>query len=220
MGRVQALQPQFRNEEVRGVSDVHVVPHDEGRQQACRSLQRFEPRHVCVGRSGAASPCGHYYRWVFRRLERHVSTFLHPLAPPALPGFLATMGALTPGRPALRVLLRDNELRLWRRPGLPAFCHRTVRSFRLQPPTVAPTRFWGFPCRAYRTTSLWPPFGGHASVGLRLWQAGSPRRSAESSSLAIRTTRSPPVALPPASRRRSYLWLQGTRRPWQGLSPC
>src|ERR1700740_2892184 len=26
----------------------------------------------------------------------HVSTFLHPVAPPALPGFVATMGALTP----------------------------------------------------------------------------------------------------------------------------
>ena len=220
MGGFRAMQPLLGSDVCRFTSVFNVVPRGEGRQQACRSLQRFEPRHVCVGRSGAVSPCGHYYRWVFRRLERHVSTFLHPFAPPALPGFLATMGALTPGRPALRVLLRDNELRLWRRPGLPAFCHRTVRSFRLQPPTVAPTRFWGFPCRAYRTTSLWPPFGGHASVGLRLWQAGSPRRSAESSSLALRTNRSPPVAPHPASRRRSYLWLQGTRLPWQGLSPC
>src|SRR5262249_28106896 len=50
--------------------------------------------------------------------------------------------------------------------------------------------------------------------------AGSPRRSAESSSLALRTDRSPPVAPHPASRRRGYLWLQGTRLPWQGLPPC
>ena len=29
---------------------------------------------------------------------RHVSTFLHPFAPPELPGFIATMSALTPAR--------------------------------------------------------------------------------------------------------------------------
>ena len=214
------MQPLLGSDVCRFTSVFNVVPRGEGRQQACRSLQRFEPRHVCVGRSGAVSPCGHYYRWVFRRLELHVSTFLHPLAPPALPGFFATMGALTPGRPALRILIRDNEHRLWRRPGLPAFCPRIFRSFRLQPPTVAPTPIWGLRCRAYRTTSLWPPFGGRASLGLRLWRAGSPRRSAESSSLALRTNRAPPVALHPASRRRSYLRLQGTRLPWQGLPPC
>src|ERR1700722_9291112 len=54
------------------------------------------------------------------------------------------MGALTPGRSALRILIRDNERRLWRRPGLPVSCHRTVRSFRLQPPVVVPTRLLGF----------------------------------------------------------------------------
>ena len=35
---------------------------------------------------------------MFRRVGHRVSTFLHPFAPPALPGFLATMGALTPAR--------------------------------------------------------------------------------------------------------------------------
>jgi hypothetical protein len=57
-----------------------------------------------------------------------------------IPGFFATMGALTPGRPALR-LTREHEHRLWRHPGLPTFCHRVVRSFRLQPPTAVPTCF-------------------------------------------------------------------------------
>ncbi len=64
------------------------------------------------------------------------------------------------------------------------------------------------------------PFRGRASLGLRHWLAGSPRRSAESSSLALRTNRSPPVALHPASRRRSYLRLRAARTPRQGLSPC
>ena len=37
------------------------------------------------------------------------STFLHPLAPQALPCFHATMDALTPARLALRTLIRGNE---------------------------------------------------------------------------------------------------------------
>jgi len=142
------------------------------------------------------------------------------LAPPELPGLLATMGALTPGRPALR-LPREHEHRLWRRPGLHASCHRTFRSFRLQPPAVAPTCLWGFLRWAYRTMLPWSPFSRvQASIGLRLYLAGSPRRPAESRSLALRTNRSPPVALHPASRRRSYLWLRSARAPRQGLSPC
>ncbi len=65
------------------------------------------------------------------------------------------MGALTPGRPALRL---THEHRLDRRPGLPVLCHQTFRSFRLQPPTVVPAHFWVFHCQAYRTTLSWPPF--------------------------------------------------------------
>jgi hypothetical protein len=221
MGGFQAMQPLPGNEEWRFTSGFHVVPHDEGRQQACRSLQRFDPRHVCVGRAGAVSPCGHYYRWVFRCLELHVSTFLHPFAPPALPGFLATMGALTPGRPALRILFRDNEHRLWRCPGLPVFCHRTFRSFRLQPPSVVPTRFWGFCASSLPDhVAVAALVRGRASLGLHLSLAGSPQRSAESSSLALRTNRSPPVALHPASRRRSYRQLRSARTLRQGLAPC
>src|SRR5215475_8194428 len=44
--------------------------------------------------------------------------------------------------------------------------------------------------------------------GLRLSTAGSPVSVAESSLLPLRTTPSPPVAPHPASRRRSYGWLQ------------
>jgi len=43
---------------------------------------------------------------------------------------------------------------------------------------------------------------------------------AESSSLVLRTNRSPPVALHPASRRRSYHWLRDARASRQGLPPC
>ena len=151
-GHGQVQQPRLGGQG----SDPWAAPRKEGRQQPRRSLQRFEPRHVCVALSGALSPYGYgqSHRGFFRRLELHVSTFLHPFAPPELPGFCATMGALTPGRPALRL---TREHRLDRRPGLPASCHRAFRSFRLQPPAVVPTRFWGFWRRAYRTTGTWSP---------------------------------------------------------------
>ena len=218
MGGVQAQQPEVGSEASRVASGRPADSLVESRQQSLCSRQRFVPRHMCAALSDASSPCGHYDRLVFRCGEHRVSTFLHPFAPPALPGFFATMGALTPGRLALRPPV-GYELQLGCRPGLPAFCHRIFRSFRLQPPTVAPTRIWGLRCRAYRTTSRWPPFRGRASVGLRLWGAGSPRRQAESSLRVLRTNRSPPVALHPASRRRSYFRLQSARAPWQGLSP-
>ena len=44
----------------------------------------------------------HWFR--FCPMLTYLSTFLHPLAPRALPRFLATTGALTPARPALRPL--------------------------------------------------------------------------------------------------------------------
>jgi hypothetical protein len=78
------------------------------------------------------------------------STFLHPFAPPALPGFSATMGALTPGRPALR--LCEHEHRLGCRPGLPTSWNRPSRhsvSNHLSPPRWV--LVWFFP-RAYRAS--------------------------------------------------------------------
>ena len=224
MGSFQARKPLLGKEGVEPAlwqqprAHACFVPRFEGRQQPCCPLQRFDPERRGLGPSDVDSPCGHYHRFVVRCHELHVSTFLHPFAPPELPGFFATMGALTPGRAALRLgcLVTGFELR----PGIPAFCHRIFRSFCLQPPSVAPTPFWGFLRRAYRTTGLWSPLRGHASLGLRRCPAGSPRRPAESSSLALRTDRSPPVALHPASRRRSYHRLRDTRIPRQGLSPC
>ena len=40
-----------------------------------------------------------HYRWFgFLRHKLNASTFLRPFAPPALPGFITTMNALTPDR--------------------------------------------------------------------------------------------------------------------------
>jgi hypothetical protein len=92
------------------------------------------------------------------------------------------------------------------------------------PPPTTPCRLEGlvwFLLRAYRESrpqkqTVLPLSRVGASLGLRHYIVGSPRQTAESSSrwletfqLLLRTNRSPPVAFHPASRRRSYVWLQG-----------
>jgi hypothetical protein len=215
MGLIREQEPLLGKRGPRVVS----ASHEESRQQVRRSTSRLGLTRSCDRvLSGGISLVGTFTGCV-HDLGRCISTSLHPFAPPELPGFFATMGALTPAR-RLFVSLSGTMNSARYRAGLPVSCHRTFRSFRLQPPTVAPTYFWGFLRRAYRTTFPWPPFWGRASIGLRHWLAGSPRQSAESSSLALRTNRSPPVALHPASRRRSYRQLRSARTPRQGLAPC
>jgi hypothetical protein len=55
--------------------------------------------------SGAVSHLRHSRRCLSIAFGHHVSTFLHPFAPPALPGFIATTSAVTPAR------RRDSEAR-------------------------------------------------------------------------------------------------------------
>ena len=105
------------------------------------------------------------------------------------------------------------------RPGLPVSRHRPsdhsvsnhLPSSR-QVSGVFSARLTGPPRRGH-------PFRGHAS-----WASPFPSRLATTAGriefLALRTDRSPPVALHLASRRRSYFRLQGARHSWQGLSPC
>jgi len=146
------------------------------------------------------------------------STFLDPFAPPALPGFNALMGPLTPAQPALRTgrFLARNPARQHpsRRPaGLPASPRRTFRPFRRQPPLVAPGPWSAFVPQAYRQHDL------RSSASLRRDHRVS-RASPLGSRLAttrgriefviLRTGRSPPVALHPLSRERSYHRLQST----------
>ena len=79
----------------------------------------------------------HWGRVVYHAVIAYISTFLDPFAPPALPGFLATMGPLTPARSAFQ-----------RRPypgrSLCFMC-LAVRPFRLQPPNLSHDRFRTLP---------------------------------------------------------------------------
>jgi hypothetical protein len=136
------------------------------------------------------------------------SISLDPFAPPALPGLNARMGPLTPEQPALRTgrfQIRNpaHERHLCHRSGLPASCiwpsHHSV-SNHLTAPEIALTRY---------------PSAFQASLygsGLRHSLAGSPDSPAESSSLLLRTGRSPPVASHPLSQGRSYLQIQAGER--------
>ena len=141
-----------------------------------------EPSHVCLAQSVGLSRCRHSrYGWCLP--VRHVpSTFLRPFALRALPRFVARMDALTPGWPALRILIRDNELRPCIHPGLLALCikpsDRSASNHLLPPPGLDLVRPGSLP-RSLSATSL---SGTTASLGLRPSLAGSPRQSAESSS--------------------------------------
>src|SRR5882672_1293209 len=78
----------------------------EGRQHPLRPDLWFDPRPFGravrpLGLSDALTPRlhrGDCHRFLSVSSGHRVSTFLHPFAPPALPGFIATMGALTPAR--------------------------------------------------------------------------------------------------------------------------
>ena len=148
-----------------------------------------------MGFSCLRSPFRHYRWFVFVRYVLHLSTFLRPLTPRALPRFFATMDALTPARPVLRLLIRQNE----RRPSigqvspvhtaqpsthsvtkhltrpiiaflLPAQRDGLPRSLRFRV-TSGHSRGFGQPGASFRSRS-----------GLRLESAGSSPRAAESCS--------------------------------------
>jgi hypothetical protein len=191
-------------------------------------------RCASTGRAGTGSGV------VSRGLQVVISsTFLRPLAPPALPGFVAPTGALTPERAALltgRFRTSRNpahEHRLGPRPGLFASCARRGRLVRrgtagpMRAAIVGITSSINRPRRpSDHSTSKHLtapvialsryPSASRASdtrrSGLRRRTAGSPVSPAESSSLTLRTGRSPPVASHPLSPRRSDLQIQAGER--------
>ena len=99
---------------------------------------RRSPRRLSCPALLALAPFGqHCRRCRFRGSSHHASTFLRPLAPRALPRFVATTDALTSPWPALRALDRAmNTLMTPRRS--PCFTCMAFRPFRRQPPHAAP----------------------------------------------------------------------------------
>jgi len=163
---------------------------DESRQHANGPDARFGAAPYGVRRFGLLSQ-RHSRRGVFRTPGHSSSISLEPFARPALPGFLATMAPLTPAR---RCLVPCRSLCV--------MC-LAFRPFRLQPPGVPRHRFSTLPLSVT---------GFRFRSGLRHLAAGSPEHPAESSSLSLRTSRSPPGTPHPASRRRSSVRLQAGER--------
>lgn len=126
----------------------------------------------------------------------HISTFLRPFAPRALPRLDATMNALTPARPDLRFQTSEHEHRPFHLTGLPASRNWPLQPFRPQPPSR--------PLMSLSHTTpqrvRHPVFAGSGFA--ITWQARQ-AITAESGSFVLRTGCSTPAAPHPASRRRS-----------------
>ena len=179
----------------------------QSRQHANGPSARFDPSPSREDLFGLLS-LRHCRRLVFRWLGHSSSIFLVPFAPPALPGFLATMEPLTPVQRLFEPPGAMNSV--WFRTGLPVSC--VWPSFHSISNHLTRPR-GHFDTQPLSATS--PHFRG---LGLRHCFAGSPNGPAESSSLKLRTGSSPPVALHLASWRRSYVQLQaGVRIPEKDL---
>ena len=174
---------------------------------------QMNPGHVCRDYVPGLSPKGHSV-WVVgwcRSLSS--STFLHPFAPPELPGFVATMDALTPerrlflpvGSPAgirhMNTVL-SVQVSLFHVSGLPSILSPTTPP---SPPSLSHTT-------PQRSGLLFPVLSRRArnsrkSLGFAIHtpahRADRPKRVR-----ILRAAHSPPVAPHPASRRRSYSQLQ------------
>src|SRR6185312_6840587 len=175
-------------------------PHFEGRQHALGPDTRFHPAPSALGLSGLFSPCWHLRRFGFQPPGPHASTFLSPFAPRPLRRLSARMGTVTP-----RQVSRPTEV---------SPLHVTRLFGTILPPT---TRHPPSPL-----SHATPQLDGSPLAGARLhhWLAGSPSTSGRIKFVLLRTGPSPPVALHPASRRRSYLRFPGRRAyAWRGLSP-
>ena len=151
---------------------------------------------------------GHSFRGCFRMLGHSTSIFLRPLAPPALPGFRATMDALTPEPPAIRPCCPPDPVG-----GMCGSYHRLEGPIKV--------RSSGLPASRDRSSKHSVP--NHLSVpavalthnpSARQAFRASPQmrrladRTGRNGFVILRTALSRPVAFHPSSRRRSYFQLQ------------
>ena len=150
----------------------------------------------------------HSWRLYFQRFGQGASIFLRPLAPPALPGFKATMDALTPEPPAIRSCCPPDPVE-----GMYGSYHRLE----------GPLKVCGSGLPASRDRSSEHSVPNHLTVpavalthspSARQAFRASPRergladRPCRNGFVILRTALSRPVAFHPSSRRRSYFLLQ------------
>ena len=169
----------------------------------------------------AGSDKRHWGRFGFPVSVHSTSTFLHPFAPPALPGFIATMSALTPVRSALRIqygmmnaVLCSAQVSLVRVSSLPSILSPTTQ----HPPAVALTHI------PSARRACCGPLPAHTSFSMhdrRLWTSPTGCRLARMPGriefVILRTARLPPVLPTPPrgnavafSSRPEYAYLERT----------
>ena len=175
-----------------------------------RRRDQSVPGHVCLMQSVVLSRCRHL-RYGGCLVARHVtSTFLRSFARRALPRVVARMNVLTPERPALRILIRDNERRAYLRSGLLASCikpsDRSASNHLLSP--------LGFGLVLSRELTARSadriPCGDHSVTWASPFASRLATTTGRIEFVILRTSRSPPVALHPLSRGRSYVRLRGS----------
>src|SRR5262249_20421903 len=93
-GAQVALRPHLVDQ---AVPDASFHALFERGQHALGPDRGFRPSPAARDISVLSSRCRHWRRWAFPWHGPSASISLRPFAPPALPGFLATMDALTPG---------------------------------------------------------------------------------------------------------------------------
>ncbi len=189
-------------------------PVFQGRQHTFSPNSRFNPGPAVSDLSGRFSLGRHSSRLFILLSGTHVSTFLPPFAPHPLRRFNATMEALTPVClfPAYRS---------------PCFTHSSVQTIPSPNTVCSPVvALYPLPCSQLDRSPISRPFAFSSSSGqrqngsrLRHRMAGSPETPGRNGFVILRTGRSPPVALHPASQRRSYSRLQAVAQTWRGLSP-
>ena len=201
-----------------------VVPLS-GLPAAALPFVRVVPWKSLQGVSARQSPVGTRVGCRSQSSEPRASIFLRPFAPPALPGFIATMDALTPAgrscvawclgqrlplcppfRAAWQMDARPCPLRRRYRPdprrSLCVMC-LAFRPFRLQPPDRSRRRFDTLPLSATGFR------GSIATVRVSPLNGRLTRRPGRIEfTRRLRTGRSPPGASHPASLRRSTIELQ------------
>jgi hypothetical protein len=142
------------------------------------------------------------------------STSLRPFARRALPRFLARMDALTPERRFFVPTLTGNERRPVRTGLLASWIEPSSRSVSNHPSSSRGTEF-GLLHRAYRRMFARASCTHLSRVSHGVpWASPFPSRLATTTGriefVILRTSLSPPVALHPASQRRSYVRLQSS----------
>ena len=184
-----------------GIPFASFHPVLQGCQHAVGPYRGFHPLPSGADVSASYRALAHYRRFGFSRHRSSASTFLAPFAPRPLRRFIATMEPLTPGE--VTSYAGSPSLS---RSAFPPFCRQPPRA---PPPSLlSPSRLCQrgglpAPCQVTR----FGPWGLGRS-GLRHSLADSPKSQGRIAFVILRTGGSPPVALHPALRQRSYVRFQ------------